>query len=117
MPPENWEIWLDTQLSPILAKWIAEHTGLVAKSSYSLNFNGLTDSAIYQMARAKGNVILVSKDADFPELISRLGSPPKLIVVRNGNCDNREMWNFIKPNISQSIRLLISSDVDIVELE
>lgn len=117
MPPEHWELWLDTQLSPIIAKWIAERTGYITKSSYSLNLNGLTDSTIYHMARAKGNVILVSKDADFPELISRLGSPPKLIVIKKGNCDNRALWDFIKPNISQSIRLLISSDVDIVELE
>jgi predicted nuclease of predicted toxin-antitoxin system len=117
MPPESWEIWLDTQLSPIIAKWIAEHTGLIARSSYSLNLNGLTDSTIYNMARSKGNVILVSKDADFPELISRLGAPPKLIVIKKGNCDNRELWSFIKPHILRSIRLLVSSDVDIVEIE
>ena len=117
MPPEYWEIWLDTQLSPIIAKWMSEYTGFTVKSSYSLNLHNLTDTAIYNKAKSQGNVILISKDADFPELISRLGSPPKLIVIKKGNCDNRVLWEFIKPNILKSVELLISSDVDIVELE
>ena len=84
MLPENWEIWLDTQLSPIIAKWMAEFTGFNVKSSYTLQSNTLPDLEIYNNAKAKGNVIIISKDADFPELISRLGSPPKLIVVKKG---------------------------------
>jgi predicted nuclease of predicted toxin-antitoxin system len=117
MPRNDWEIWLDAQLSPTIARWMAEHTGFTVKSSYSLQSNRLTDTEIYQRARAKGEVILVSKDADFPELINRLGSPPKLIVVKRGNCDNRVLWEFLKPNILKAINLLISSDVDIVEIE
>lgn len=117
MPPENWEIWLDTQLSPVIAKWIIEYTGYVTKSSYSLLLHNLSDPEIYYQARAAGKVILVSKDADFPELISRLGSPPKLIVIKKGNCDNRQLWEFIKPNLIKSLNILTSSDVDIVELD
>src|ERR1700761_2507717 len=117
MPPEHWEIWLDTQLSSVIAKWMAEHTGFTVKSSYSLQHHKLKDLEIYDKAKAAGNIILVSKDADFPELISRLGSPPKLIVIRKGNCDNREMWDFIKPNIIQAVRILTTSDTSIIELE
>ena len=117
MPPENWEIWLDTQISPIIAKWMSEHTGFTVKSSYSLHLNNLTDAVIYNKAKSLGNVILISKDADFPELISRLGSPPKLIVVKKGNCTNQLLWEFLKPNISKAIKLLITSDIDIVELD
>ena len=102
MPPENWEIWLDTQLSPAIAKWMADYTGYIVKSSYSLQLHNLSDLAIYNKAAIKRNIILVSKDADFPELISRLGSPPKLIVIKKGNCGNNDMWEFIKPNIMRS---------------
>lgn len=117
MPPENWEIWLDTQLSPIIAKWMAEYTGQTVKSSYSLQSNSLSDLAIYNMAKSSGNVIIVSKDADFDELVNRLGAPPKLIVIKKGNCDNREMWAFIKPNIMKAIKTLITSNINIVELD
>jgi predicted nuclease of predicted toxin-antitoxin system len=117
MPPEVWELWLDAQLSPIIAKWMAEYTGLTVKSSYSLQLNNLSDTVIYNMAKATGNVILISKDADFDELVNRLGSPPKLIVIKKGNCDNREMWEYIKPNILKAIRLLTTSAIDIVEFD
>ena len=90
--------------------------GISVKSSYSLSLHFLTDLEIYQRARAQGNVILLSKDADFPELISRLGSPPKLISIKIGNCDNRTLWDFLRPHIKQAIDLLINIETDIVEL-
>jgi predicted nuclease of predicted toxin-antitoxin system len=117
MPPESWEIWLDTQLSPIIAKWMNEYTGFTVKSSYTLQLHHVTDTAIYNNARATGNVIIISKDADFSELISRLGSPPKLITIKKGNCRSRELWDFIKPNIIKAVDLLISTDIDIIELD
>lgn len=118
MPPKpNWEIWLDTQISPIIAKWMGEFTGYTVRSSYSLQFNTLTDTEIYNKAKAHGHVILISKYADFHELINRLGSPPKVIMIRKGNCDNKVLWEFIKPNISRSVKILATTDIDIIELE
>lgn len=111
------EIWLDTNLSPILAKWMAEQTGIVVKSAYSLGIHGLTDIQVYEMAKKQGNIILVSKDADFAELISRLGSPPKLISIRIGNCDNRSLWNYLKPHIVEALSILNTTEVEIVELD
>jgi predicted nuclease of predicted toxin-antitoxin system len=86
MPPD-WELWLDTHISPAIAKWMAEYTGFAVKSSYSLSLHHLTDIEIYNRAKTSGNIIIVSKDTDFAELISRLGSPPKLINLKIGNCD------------------------------
>lgn len=85
----EWEIWLDVHLSPVIAKWMHEFTGLSVKSAYTVKFYSLNDFEIYQRAQDRGNVILISKDSDFDELISRLGSPPKLIFLKTGNCDNR----------------------------
>jgi hypothetical protein len=48
MPPEQeWEIWLDTYISPIIAKWMKEYTGHEVKSSYSLSLHEMTDIDIY----------------------------------------------------------------------
>jgi predicted nuclease of predicted toxin-antitoxin system len=113
----DWEIWLDTNLSPVIAKWMTEYTGFSVKSSYSLELRQKTDLEIYQMARIQGKVVIISKDADFPELISRLGSPPKLINLKIGNCDNRKLWGFLQPQIKSAIDLLITSEVDIIEIE
>lgn len=50
----DWEIWIDTNISPIIAKWMAESTGLISKSSYSLSWHYLTDKEIYEKAKAQG---------------------------------------------------------------
>ncbi len=115
MRPE-WEIWVDTNISPAIAKWLADYTGYLVKSSYILDMNELDDLTIYKMAKAHGKVILLSKDADFPELISRLGSPPKLINIKIGNCDNSTLWNLIKPSILNALDILIQSETEIIDM-
>ncbi|WP_299289915.1 DUF5615 family PIN-like protein [uncultured Mucilaginibacter sp.] len=117
MLPDNWEIWLDVQISPIIAKWMAEDTGLNVKSSFALGFKSMTDQAIYQQAKVYGNVILISKDTDFVEIVNRLGSPPKLINLKIGNCDNRKLWQFLQKHIGTAIQMLLIADVNIVEIE
>ena len=115
--PHNWEIWLDVHISPIIAKWMEEYTGFTVKSAYALSLYTMDDKEIYLKAKDQGNVILVSKDTDFSDLISRLGSPPKLINIKIGNCDNRTLWGQLKPNINEAIHFLTSSEIDIVELD
>ena len=80
---------MDTNLSPIIAKWMGEYLNVTVKSSYTLNFHHLDDLAIYRLAKSHRNVVLISKDSDFPELISRLGAPSKLINLKIGNCGNQ----------------------------
>lgn len=96
---------------------MAEATGLVVKSSYSLSFHFLTDKEIYEKAKYHGKVILVSKDADFPELINRLGAPPKLINIRIGNMGSRQLWERIQAGITEAVKILMTSDVAIVEID
>jgi predicted nuclease of predicted toxin-antitoxin system len=96
---------------------MTDYTGLIVKSAYVLLHHNLEDIVIFQKAKDRGNVILISKDADFAELISRLGSPPKLISLQIGNCDNKILWEFMKPEIKECIKLLMNSEIAIVELE
>ncbi|CAD5252853.1 MULTISPECIES: hypothetical protein [unclassified Imperialibacter] len=50
MKPE-WEIWLDANISPAIAKWMDAYVELPVKSSYKLNFNQLGDQEIFQIAK------------------------------------------------------------------
>jgi predicted nuclease of predicted toxin-antitoxin system len=113
----NWEIWLDSNLSPIIAKWMAEETGWNVRSSYILGHSSLDDVSVYLKAKEQGNIILISKDSDFPDLISRSGAPPKLIFIQIGNTDNKVLWDFLKKNIHTAVEILTTTDVSIVELE
>ncbi len=112
----NWEIWLNSNLSPAIAKWMQEETGWVVKSSYTLQFNGVDDRVIYDAAKAHGKVIIVSKDSDFAQLVQLMGAPPKLILLRKGNCDNKELWAFIKERLHQAVAMLFQQEIDIAEL-
>lgn len=106
----NWEIWIDTNISPIMAKWIAEYTNIATKSSYSLNLHSVDDMTIFKMARQKGNVIIMTKDEDFKELIDWFGAPPKAIIIKFGNCSNQIFWEKLKPQINQTLKDLLNVD-------
>ncbi len=116
--PLDFEIWLDNHISPIIAKWLMEETRYIVKSSYVLKLYGLSDFEIYQKAKASERlVIIISKDTDLDQIISLKGSPPKLILVRIGNCDNRIIFSFIMENIENAIKLITTfKNKDIIEL-
>lgn len=50
----DWEIWLDSNISPVIAKWMIEYTGMIIKSSYSLSFNVSADLDIYKAPENMG---------------------------------------------------------------
>jgi predicted nuclease of predicted toxin-antitoxin system len=115
MQPE-WIFWLDNYFSPIIAKWINERTPYSCKSSYSLELKNLTDLQVYQKARMEGDVILISKDSDLPQLILLYGSPPKLINIRRGNCSNKTMFSLLEKNIEHCYKMLVDFNHDIIEI-
>jgi predicted nuclease of predicted toxin-antitoxin system len=56
---------------------------------------GASDLVIWQYARENG-LILVSKDEDFHRLSVLLGSPPKVIWVRLGNCSTEDVIRLLR---------------------
>ena len=68
-------IWVDAQLSPALAKWIASEFGHPAQSVRELGLRNAKDRQIFDAAR-QAKAFVLTKDADFAELVERLGPPP-----------------------------------------
>lgn len=60
--------------------------------------------------------MIVSKDSDLDEIISLNGSPPKLIILKVGNCDNKILFTILQKNIEKAIRLLFDFNKDIIEI-
>lgn len=73
----KWEIWLDNQFSSALAKKMQEEFSLIVKSSFILKSKNLDDKEIFLNAKKHGNVI-ITKDADFPSLVTQYGCLQKL---------------------------------------
>ena len=110
------ELWLDMQLSPSLAKWIITDLGIKAVSSYDLFINNEKDETIFLNAKIQGNVILLSKDSDFPDLLNRLLPPPKLIWLRMGNCPNSKMKIILANTLLMGINELMHTSTTIIEI-
>ena len=104
------------QLSPALAKWIESEYLIKVFSSYDLFLNDEKDEVIFLNAKSKGNVILLSKDYDFVDILNRLQPPPKLIWLTMGNCPNSMMKIILKKTLMPAIHELLNNQTIIVEI-
>lgn len=96
------EIWIDAQLSPALAAWInRNYEEVEAKSVRAVGLRDAGDEEIYRAAR-KAEVIVMTKDSDFLNLLDRIGSPPTVIWVTCGNTSNRRMQQILKQTLRPS---------------
>ena len=101
---------VDAQLSPSIAKWINENfSDINAISVWNSGLRAASDRHIYDFAKENGFVIL-SKDADFLDLIDRLGSPPKVIWVTCGNTSNASMREIFSKTLQTSCDILQSGE-------
>jgi predicted nuclease of predicted toxin-antitoxin system len=108
-------IWIDAQLSPIIASWVSTNfPEITAKSARSLGLMYAADYDIFRQAR-KAKVVLMSKDYDFVKLIDLHGIPPKLIWITCGNTSNARLCEILKVSLAQTIDLLNNNE-DIVEI-
>ncbi|WP_069129907.1 DUF5615 family PIN-like protein [Rhodohalobacter halophilus] len=109
------KLWIDAQLSPAIAAWINRtFDDIEAESVRSLGLRDATDPEIFEEAK-KANVIVMSKDDDFIQLIEQRGTPPKLIWVTCGNTSNARMREILSSALRKAIELLQSGE-NVVEI-
>lgn len=80
-------VWTDAHLSPALAPWLTATFGVEAAAVRTIGLREAEDPAIFEAARRAG-AVLMTKDADFVELVERLGPPPQIIWLTCGNTSN-----------------------------
>jgi predicted nuclease of predicted toxin-antitoxin system len=109
------KIWVDAQLSPAIAAWINRtFDDIEAESVQSLGFRDATDSDIFGAAK-KADVVVMSKDDDFMQLIEQRGTPPKLIWITCGNTSNARMRDILSKTLPKAKELLESGE-NVVEI-
>lgn len=102
-------VWIDAQISPALALWLADRFGVEASSLRDLNLVHASDSEIFFGAR-KADAVVVTKDRDFVDLLHRHGTPPRVIWVTCGNTSNREMREVFGRTFGKACELLTSGE-------
>lgn len=98
-------IWIDAQLSPSLAKWITVNLGFSAIAVRELGLRDAKDFEIFQAAR-EANAIILTKDSDFPHLLSQHGPPPQILWLTCGNTSNDNVCRILARHLSTAVDLL-----------
>ena len=108
------KIWIDAQLSPALAPWLERTFGVTAMAVRDLGLRDAEDYEIFLAARREFAVV-ITKDRDFVDLISRMGTPPQVIWLTCGNTTNARLQHILGDTLPLAIDLL-SSGEPIVEI-
>lgn len=98
-------VWLDAQLSPSLANWIANTFGIQALAVKDIGLRDAKDPEIFARAREAG-VVVMTKDKDFVDLLHRLGPPPKVIWITAGNTSNTAMKVVLSRSLVSALEIL-----------
>ena len=108
------KFWVDAQLPPALTASLAEHHGVDAQSLSTLGLHRSGDSEIFEAAR-RTSAIVISKDSDFVDLVSRYGPPPQLLWVTCGNTTNAHLRDVFDKTFAEA-RTALAGGQAIVEI-
>lgn len=109
------KLWIDAQLSPAIAAWLNRtFDDIEAESVRALGLKNATDLEIFKAAKI-ADVVVMSKDDDFIQLIEQKGTPPKLLWVTCGNTSNAKMKEILLSALPKA-KTLIESGENIVEI-
>ncbi len=107
-------IWIDAQLPPTLAEWIVGTFGVNAISLRELGLRDAKDIEIFEAAK-QPNVVIMSKDSDFVDLVCRLGAPPQILWLTCGNVTNRNLRELLIATLLEAIEQLQQGEI-VVEI-
>jgi predicted nuclease of predicted toxin-antitoxin system len=72
-----------------------------------------SDLALWEYAR-RNNLVIVTKDADFFDLLAMRGSPPRVVWVRTGNLRRIDLERLMEARWSDIRTMLDSADLVVV---
>lgn len=103
-------IWIDAHLSPAIATWI--NNTFEDISAFALRDLGLRDAEdweIFEAAKAQ-EVIFMTKDSDFVDLVERRDTPPKIIWLTCGNTSNARLKEILSATLLDALEFLQQSE-------
>ena len=109
------KVWLDAQLPPALAPWLSTTFGIDCQAVRDLGLRDADDQTIFRSAREAGDVVILSKDSDFVDLVLRLGPPPQILWLTCGNVTNRRLRVLLQGVFRNASQMLAAGD-SVVEI-
>jgi predicted nuclease of predicted toxin-antitoxin system len=107
-------LWTDAHLSPELAPWLERTFSIQALSVRDVGLRHAKDTEIFNAAR-QADAIVMTKDVDFPYLLARYGSPPRVLWLTCGNTSNAHLRDVLRMAIPEAMKHF-SNGEDLVEI-
>jgi predicted nuclease of predicted toxin-antitoxin system len=98
-------IWIDAQLSPAIAAWIRQNFSIDAVALRDIGLRDAEDEEIFIAAKSAG-VVVMTKDADFLDLLDRHGAPPQIIWLTCGNTSNAHLKQILSATLAEAMVFL-----------
>jgi predicted nuclease of predicted toxin-antitoxin system len=108
------KLLFDQNLSPRLVDRLADIFP-DSKHVYKLGLGNAPDDQVWSHAR-DNSYIVVTRDADFSELIALLGFPPKVIWIRLGNCTTSQIEALLRLHLEEIKQIGEDPEVGILSL-
>ncbi|MGH9947677.1 MAG: DUF5615 family PIN-like protein [Pyrinomonadaceae bacterium] len=99
------KFWIDAQLSPAIAKWISDEFEFEAVAIREVGLRDAEDLEIFNAAKLQ-DVVVITKDRDFVQLLDRFGPPPQIIWLTCGNTSNARLRQILAESLRNAIQLL-----------
>ncbi len=98
-------IWIDAHLSPAIATWINNTFEITAFALRDIGLRDAEDLEIFKAAKAQ-DIIFMTKDGDFVNLVQRLDAPPKIIWLTCGNTSNIRLKEILSSTLLDALEFL-----------
>jgi predicted nuclease of predicted toxin-antitoxin system len=108
-------IWLDAQLSPSLGHWIEKNFNEPCLPVRLLGLRDATDLEIFRKAKT-ANVIVMTKDKDFIDLLYTHKAPPKVIWLTCGNTSKTALKELLNLHLKNALSILEKGE-DLIEIQ
>ena len=108
------KIWIDAQISPVIAQWLSATYGVEAVPVRSLGLRNAKNRDIFYAAREAGAIVL-TKDRDLLDLAMQQDSPPQILWITCGNTSNARL----KAILSQAwptVEALLAAGEKVIEI-
>ena len=98
-------IWIDAHFSPAIATWINSTFKITAFALRDIGLRDAEDLEIFEAAKTQ-EVIFMTKDSDFVDLVERQDAPPKIIWLTCGNTSNARLKEILSATLIDALEFL-----------
>lgn len=88
---------------------ISRTFGISAFALRDLGLRDAEDPEIFEAGKAQ-QIIFMTKDSDFVDLVERLGSPPQIIWLTFGNTSNAQLKEILTATLPRALEILATGE-------